>query len=68
MTTSINVLFILLGMAIGGPVGYGVAKFIVWYHRTKAGIRLAMPMIRMGAYALGALGFLGFLGVMWVIA
>lgn len=66
MAESINWLFIVLGVAIGGPIGYWVEKARVWQHRTRHGMRLAMPAIKLaGMAALVLVVFVG-CGLVWV--
>ena len=61
MSTAVNWIFILLGIAIGAPIGYAVRVAIQWWHRTRAGIRLALPAIRMAGMA--SVGLLVLLGI-----
>jgi hypothetical protein len=51
MATAVNWLFILLGVAIGIPVGIGYEKGRIWLHRTRAGLRLAGPLLKVAGTA-----------------
>lgn len=66
MAQTINWLFILLSVAIGGVVGVFYEKTRVWYHRTRAGMRLAMPALKMAGYVTGGFVFLIAIGLVWV--
>ena len=66
MATTINWLFIILGFGAGGVTGAYYEKTRVWYHRTRAGMRLAMPAMKMAGYAAGGLVVMLALGLVWV--
>jgi len=60
MRESVNWFFILFGVAAGLIIGIYVEKARVWYHRTRAGMRLAMPALKLaGGLALGMVVVLG---------
>jgi hypothetical protein len=66
MATTVNWLLIFLGIGIGIVVGIAFEKFRIWQHRTRAGLRLAMPAIKMAAVGIGVmLGLMGF-GLLWL--
>jgi hypothetical protein len=60
MATAVNWLFIVLGVAIGIPVGVGYEKGRIWLHRTKAGLRLAGPLLKVVGTAAVVLIVAGF--------
>lgn len=63
---TINWLFIFLGFGIGIPAGIGFEKTVVWYRRTRAGMRLAMPAVKLAAQVACGIGLVLALGVWWV--
>lgn len=61
MAQSVNWLFIVLGLALGCPLGYGVCHMHIAIKRHRSHMRVAAPLLRLMAYAFG--GFLILLGV-----
>jgi hypothetical protein len=69
MRESVNWLLLLIGAVGGGLIGIYIEKARIWYHRTRAGMRLAMPAMKLaGGLAIGLIAVLGVgLAVMGVL-
>lgn len=66
MAQTVNWLFIFVGLGIGGPTGFYVEKLRVKYHRTRAGMRMAWPVIKMAGYSAAALVAMIVIGLAWL--